>query len=584
MNANSIRYWQDQLSFAESVWADNGLAKDGSGPSAMRFIEAYRGKQWPLIGYMNGIDADSHVVVNSIFSTVNTSLAQLMARSPKVNAFPKKTEAAASASQAEAVINYYIEELKLRRQWNRALRDALLLPFGVVRHGYTPVDELFEPRRVRMLDRDSMHRADAPWVRRIPPWDIRIDPLAETFDSDGDARWCAFRSLFTMDEWKRNTAVNHPDDLRATYTIEKRDRSTGNVDVDVDVDMSPESGQILEVWTVYDKMERKWFQMSPGSAKLLRDPADWPIPWEGLPYDLLIFNEQADTPFGTSYVDQIWSQQCERNKVRTLMNELVKRVRRIVVANKSAFSEDELEKLATSDLTEILIANGDTTTALSQIPLGGLPQDLLLYDQAIREDIRETVGQSNMSRAQRINVETASEANRVALGDDMHTSRNEDAVHNWLQDSIRNFVAGVRTVTTEDVVVPILGAAEAQKLISQAGEPFLRVTPDVIAGEYQWSMVIGSSLPRQRADEIREAMAKLEMGVKFPQIVNLPYLLGKAFLSMDEDPARAMISPQQMQGVEDGLAQRGLSQFGGAGAEGESVNPAALLQQMPGVQ
>lgn len=574
MNAAELARWRSKLDFAEAVWNKNGLGKEGDREKTLRYLDSYRGDQWKSIGYMNGLDVESHLVVNSIFSTMNVLQSQLMARNPKCNAFPKKQEAADSASMAESLINYYIDELKLRRQWNRALRDAFLMPFGVVRHGYTPPDELFEPKRARALDRHTMSRHDAPWMRRIAPWDIRIDPLAETFESDGDARWCAFRSLCTLEEWRLNPAVNHPDDLRATYAI--------NTD-GAKLESNPEHGEILEVWSVYDKQEHKWFQLSPGSSKLLRDPEDWPIQWEGLPYDILIFNEQQDTPFGVSYAEQLWPLQCERNKTRTIMNELVKRIRRLIVLNKSAFSEDEAEKVRDSDLSEILMATGDVSGAIAQIPLGGLPQDLLLYDSAIKEDMREIVGQSNMARAQRINVETASEANRVALGEDIATSRNEDTVQNWLQDSVRNFVAGVRTVTTEEVLVPILGSADAQRLISAKGEPFLRVSPEVIAGEYQWTLVVGSSLPRQRADEIRERMAQLQIAQQYPQLCNLPYLLGRTFLAMDEDPTRAMVSPESMMQNEEGLQQRGISQFGGQGAEaGGNVNPAAFLQQMPG--
>lgn len=571
--------WNDRLDHAHNVWDEKGITGGTKSARMLQWLDAYRGEQWKYAPMISGVDPDAHMTINSVFSALNAMQAQHLARNPRVQAFPMKREEAATARVVEAVYNYYIGELKLRRQWNAAARDAFFCDIGFVVHGYTPQEQIYDQETGEMLEKHSQVRHDAPWMRRFAPWDVRVDPLASTFDSDGDARWFAYRCLYTVDDWERMEGVEHPSDLSPTVSKDRRESRPKSLRDEE----SSEAAGLIEVWWVWDKCERNYFACSPGSESLLCLPKDWPIPWNGLPYDLLQFNPSPDDPFGVSYMSQAWPIQQERNIVRTMLSQMAKRMRRLVGVNKEALADGDSTRLDSSDMTGIIEFRGPPRDHIHEFGLAGFDQGLMLYDRMLDEDLRETIGQSKMQRAQRINVESGTEAGRVALADDVLTGRNQDAIDNFLQDSIRNFAIGVRAVTTAEVIVPIVGVTDARLLVSSEGEPFLRATPEQIKGEYALHLVVGSTLPRSKVQDQREAMAWLQTAIQVPTIANIPEAMSEVALAFGKDPARALLSQEQSQQSRQ-LAQQEAAN-GAAPVEAASVDPGALLlQQSGGVQ
>jgi len=574
-DAERVR-WRERSNHADHVWREKGLTGEQTGEigSIAMLLDAYRGDQWKHVGWINGIDYDNHLVINSMFAAANTMEAQLLARLPKVQAFGRTPEAAVKAASWEALLNWGETEMKLEREWNRALRDAFFR-FGVVRLGYTPPEE--KHNRDEQVAFGSPTTADLPWLRRVAPWDIRIDPLAESWQADGDATWCEFISLFTVEQLKKMPGITIPRDLVPTISKDKRsidDRKRSDR-------YTYEAANLCEVRTVYDLAERKWFQWSPGSDKNLREPADWPEVFrglEGLPYALLAFNEPSDDPCPMGYAEMVWPLQRERNKVRTMLSELVRRHRRLIVGNKGAFDITEQQKITEGDIAEVFWSQGDVSQAVVQIPVAGFDQGLLLYDGVIQEDIRETIGQSKMARAQRINVESATEAASVAQGDSTQSGRNQIKVEAWLRDSIRLFAKGIQALPDTQYIVPVLGQRDAMRLM--AGEPaVLQISTADIQGEYLFDVEVGSTLPRSEREEIAKGMAWLQVAQQFPQNVNIPGAIIELAIAMGTDPSIALTNAQQIQGTNAALeGQPEVEPAGGAG----SISPAPFLAQQGG--
>jgi hypothetical protein len=564
--------WRERSAHADHVWREKGLSGDEAGAvgSIVRLLDAYRGDQWRHIGLLGGVDSDAHLVVNSMFSAANTMEAHLLARLPRVTVFGKTTAAAAKSRSFEHLMNWAITEVKAERAWNAALRDAFFR-FGIVRAGYTPHDEMFA-KDGSQVEFGSPTTADLPWLRRVAPWDIRIDPLAESWHADGDATWCEFISLYTLDMLKAMPGITVPRDLVPTISKDKR-----TIDERRREDRyTYEAANLVEVRTVYDLSERKWFQWSVGSDRLLREPADWPEVFrglEGLPYSLLAFNEPSDDACPMGYADMVWPLQVERNKVRTMLSELVRRYRRVIVANKSAFNDDtERTKLSDGEIAEVFWVNGDVSQAVRDIPLAGFDQGLLLYDQVIQEDIREVIGQSKMSRAQRINVETATEAARVGAGDDLQAGRNQIRVEAWLRDSVRLMAKCIQALPDAEWVIPVLGQQDAGALM--ASQPaVLQLSTDEIQGEYLFDIEVGSTLPRNDRQEIAKEMAWLQVAQQFPKNINVPAALVSLAIAMDKDPSTALMNAQQVAATDAAAEGPGTPAESGPG----SINPAPFL-------
>jgi hypothetical protein len=534
-------------------------------------MDAYRGDQWRTIGLMNGMDPEAHLVVNAVFATLNTMQAQYLARNPKVQVFPRIQKYADAARPFSNLMNYLVQEAKLSRAWNAAMRDAFYR-VGFVRVGYTPPPERFSAKNRRLEGHPSA--LDVPWMRRVAPWDIRIDPLAESWHADGDARWCEFISLATMDQLKGNPNITVPRDLQPTISKDRRNRDERRM-------QDPyhhEAGNLVELRTVYDIEERKWFQWSPGSDRNLRDPDDWPESLdglEGLPYAMLALNEQQDDPCPLGFADVLWPLQVERNKVRTILNELTKRMRRIIVANRNAFTDDDQNKIADSDLVEVLFATGEARGAIEQIPIAGFDQTLLLYDQMIQEDIRETLGQSKMARGQRINVTSATEAASVAQGDDTLAARNQARIEEWLRDSIKLYAKVAQRSISDHIIVPVVTEEDAAAVM--AGTDASRtVSPEMLQGDFLFEIEVGSTLPRSRQAEIAEAMAWMQAIGPFAQNASIPDAMVALAIAFNKDPRKALMNAQQIKGTQEKLAETAPTEEPGRSGGGGSIDPAAL--------
>jgi hypothetical protein len=385
-------------------------------------------------------------------------------------------------------------------------------------------------------------RRDKPWLRRWSLWDFRLDPMAETPDSDGDARWCAFRTLMTRQEIERNPKMRIPKSLTGTLRLAmpspRGPRRTQR-------DGAPPR-EYFEVWSVYDKTDRSWFQTDGRYEHVLRAEDAWPLPWEDLPYDALYFNPQSDTLFPIPYAKTVMPAVVMRNKLRTLMEELTKRLRRVIPFNENLLGEGAAGKLEDLMLMEFIPVKGEIGNAIGQIQVGGFPSELLAYDALLKEDVREALGQSNMERGQRINVESAREAAGVQQGAAVNASRNIEALEDFLDSSIRHYAQARRATTLEPELVPILGSDDARILITDLAEKYLQVTPEDLKGEFDFIIKQGSTLPDTKQRRISEALAAYQVGHGNP-LANEQELLAGVFRAMGLNVSKMMLNDQQLQ-------------------------------------
>lgn len=561
-----IKEWTKRLEHAHRFFHKNGVIRPGAisdkpwsvqqvNRQLMDFIGSYRGEAWA--DSWGGIPEEELSVTPTFFSTANTFVAQLLAREPEPEVLPRTSEKAENARVWEAVLKYDVHELKMKRQWNLALSDAFFAGFGIVRHGFTPSDE-FTSRSEDLLEKYAMARPDKPWIRRIKPWDFRIDPLAETFHPDGDAEWCAFRSLVCMDDVEQNPNMSTWDGM-PTVSIKLAEGAE-------------EPEEFVPIWTIYDKCDRTWFQIAEGDdKKLIRQPSDWPIPWEDLPFDVCQFNPQMDSPFPVSYAAIIYPSVIHRNKLRTLTEELQKRMRRIILIREDALAEDSKRKIQNADLTEILFTSADPSQVIAQVQVGGADPSLIAYDSLLEKDIRESLGQSAMERGQRINVESGTEAANVAAGGQINASRNVEAVEDFLASSMRHYAIARQATTIGEEIIPIVGMADASLINGQQTE--LRVTGADLAGEFDFKIRAGSTLPETREKRTREAVADIGVMAQAPQLHNLQEGFATYWQARGKNPAKMMLNIEQLQ-------QTGAGQPTGEQTGGEQIpNLLAALQQ-----
>lgn len=573
----------DRLRWAKEIHIGLGLIGRGTSTNVMRqLIEMYRGNQWMDPGPFGGLGQDVLRVANKIFPIANRQQAGVAARNPRVQYFPRNEQQSSRAAKAEALHNYDIVEDSHILAFNTALRDHQFARFpGIVRHGYTPPEELFDDQGRRLANFRA--HPNRPWMKRWAPWDTLIDPRAESFEPGGGAMWCAFRSVMTLDAIRKNPnmiARENLKDFKGNIHPRWKEMRPAHLRVDED----PDQDSYVEVWTIYDLEDRTWNQLTlNGVDRYLREPDEWPIAWEDLPYDAFIVNPQMDTPFPRAMLEDIVPYQDELNQVRTMMSILARSIRRPPVLDKNKFETEEIDKLTTGALAEAVLCQGSPGDAIESQTLAGFPQELIQYAAQIVDDMRESVGISRFGRAQRENVESAHEAQFIQSGQDVIEARTQDAFDRFVRNGERKYMQGRRAVlaeTGEEEVVRVLGAHGAAEL-----ESYFTVSAEDLAGEFDFQVEAGSTRPRDLDQEAQKAAVDLQVLGALP--FTMTEFLAQRYAELRRlDPAR-VIRPQAAQAtnVQDaGEIMRGAGLEGGANGQGIDANLAAFLAFQQGGQ
>jgi hypothetical protein len=531
-----FKRWRDRLRYAKKTWVDHGIL-GSQHPSHMRLlIEFYRGNQWAHLSGIPGIHEDHLASVNKIFPIANTLHGDVASRNPQVQVFPRTDDSIPKALPVENLINYDIEELNFKRQTNRALAYHLFGPFGVVRHGFTPPEE-FESESGRRMQMYRPAKSARPWIRAVKPWNVLFDPSCDYFHPDEGLEWVAFRDVMLLADIKDNPNMIARDqlkDFQGNISQEWKDMQYGHHDAGDDPDMKNK----VEVFTVYEARERTWFQMTlDGVDNYLRDPDDWPIDWETLPVSIFQVNEQMDTPFTLPIMDQCPSIQQELNRLRSMMGELVFRLRRLIGVQATGMDDAEINKIEDGAINEIIKTKASPKEVIQLITSGVFPQELLQYEALLEEDMREVVGQSKMGRAQRINVETAHEVERVQQGQDVSTGRIVDAFETFNQEIIRLYMQGRRA--TMDIT-----GAEIVRIVGQQDENGIQawgqVAPGDLHGDFDFNVVHGSTRPRDRDREAQKAAADFQLAFNAPDIFKAAFFARKYLEARGIDPTRGL--------------------------------------------
>lgn len=578
LSTTETALWRDRLRYSDEVWKRAGLHDQSPVEThAKRWMDYYRGDQADGIGY-RGIDRGLGVIENVMFSTLNALVASLYARNPRTDVMADRPDRKTAAERMERVVNFLVASprLRIRRELNRVLWDAAMLKFGIARHGFTMPEEK-QDSRGNLLETYDGKRPHFPWIERTAPWDFRCDALAATLHPE-HASWCAFRDLYPLATIRKSPAFIARDDLRPTRSMNDakfHDSRRRN--------LSPDENDLVEVWTVYDKVKRETFRLSPGSDRAISKVNEWPIPWRTLPYSVLQFNPTPDDPMGVSFSELVGPLQDDLNRTRTLTLELAKRQRRMVFVNPDLLIDGEADKLENMSLMEIILAR-DVNNAAREVQVGGGYQELLLLSAQIKDSIRSLIGVGEMERGQRINVETAAEATQVGAGAALQRGRNQGPFEDFLADAIETFSRGVQATATQPIVVPILGSEGASDLFASAeGVSFDEVQPEEIQGEFQYRIRPGSTMPHDPNEEARKMLALTSALQPFGELVNLPQAAIDIILAFEKDPAKLLNTQSQLQAQVAQRAQQPMTEDGPPGQQtpqggGVDAQLASLLQ------
>jgi len=566
MSDVEFQRWRQRLQHAENLWRDVGWIPDGKEGSAdkfsaMNFLDGYRGKfQKSMNGAMEEAD---QMVGNIFFSIVNTTLAQVSSKIPDPILRPLGGPAADADSRRRAWLNeqlveFMVRERDIKNETDKAFQCAMLTGAGFIRHGFTP-EVSFENDDGKIIARFKNQTPDLPWGQFMRPWEMRIDPLVNSFNPKQEPRWCAFYNMHYEESIRDDPNLIFRRDLTATKHFDTRPEGSRGTKIESG---SPDVMSVYEEWVIYDAQEQRFFGISPGSDKLIREERPWAFEYGQLPYSYLACNDQTDTPFPIPFPQMFWDEQLLYNKVWTVINALVGRMRRLIFANKDAISPEVMDLLRSPNgFMEIIEAEGgDLGNAIKEIGVAPIDGQLIGLTYQLKESIREVVGVSNFDRGQRANVETAAEANNIAAGGTIARGRLQERYEEFWKNVItvmhRTFL---QSEQARQMVIPIIGKRNLDFLTADdRAQGFVTVDIGELQGEFSYDVKLDSTLRTDPNTELARTVSGYNvLGGVESSMANQDYYANRIAELSGADPEQAIVSEQirnqmaaQQQGAE----------------------------------
>lgn len=533
-----------------------------------RYIDLYKGKHW------SGRSENDRLIVNFVFSTINTMAPAVAVNNPKFVVNARKAEQAPNAIITEEVLNYMWRTHKYQDEFRLAVNDWLIIGHGWCKVGYKFVKPPEEKKSDEVAsdpanggeeygidDREDVDGNvesemyvydDRPFLERISPFDMFVDPDARhpkemcwiaqrvwrpIQDVQVDSRYSkTARGKVSGKSWSRWTSSEGDGDARsASDKPDKGPKSYVEVIEYYDIKRGTVATFALDSDTTEDE---SGFLIKPRSMPYAK----------GHPFEMLRNYEIADHFYPMGDVSQIESLQLELNETRTQMINHRKRFSRKWLYAKDAFDALGIQALE-SDADNVMIpVEGDEINlqnVMQPVPAVITPSEF--YDQSamIIADIDRISGVTDYQRGGGQNgiKRTATEA---AMIQDSANAKAQDRLAK-IESSLARL--GERVI---GLMQQFMTGDQVARIVTMPGRAWINYDPDYIQGDFDYEVAAGSTEPmnetfrRQSAMQLVDAsMPFLEMGVANPQALFMQ-ILQKGFGIKDVSAFLVQQTPEQV--------------------------------------
>jgi hypothetical protein len=497
-----------------------------------RWIDLYRGYQ-----YEGARSENDRLIINIVFATVNVLVPAVSINNPKFSISARKPDAQAQAMLTQEILNYLWQVHRYQQDFRLAVLDFIIIGHGWNKVGYKFVKEP-ESKKADLpagnsdLDAEAYEEGvddrkdkegnveselnttdDRPFVERISPFDIFVDPDAR---HPKEMRWIAQRT------WRPLADVQV--DSRYSVTARKKvgarswSRWAGGADGDGRADDGEPARnlQYAEIFEFYDVKRGTVATLSIDSSENAQDadggflikPKKMPYA-AGHPFEMIRNFEVPDHFYPVGDIEQIESLQLELNETRNQMMNHRKRFARKWLYEKDAFDRDGVQALE-SDVDNAMIpvvSDGDPSKVIAPVPAVITPPEFYNQSDLISTDMDRVSGVSDYQRgAQTAIKRTATEA---AMIQDASNSRAQDRLVK-IEDSLARI--GERII---QLMQQYLTGKHVARIISIPGAAWLEYDKDYIKGEFDYSVQGGSTEPQNETFKRQSAMQLVDASMPF---------------------------------------------------------------------
>lgn len=481
-----------------------------------RMIDLYRGKH-----YHSYSEAD-RLLVNMAFATINVIWPGVSVNYPKIVVSARTSDKAPQAVMAESIVNYWWRRYDCQEHFREATKDYLLVGHGWLKTGYRFVekdktdvedsDEMATDAPESMAETEIIITEDRPFIERISPFDMFVDPDATSMNN---IRWIAQRIRRPLKAVKKDKRYNAqarnqaaPSHYSKWSADEHKRPRRGNSAEDA----------YVEIWEFYDLDTNKMSIFCEGSTQFLVPPTDIPFAF-GHPYVFMANYKVPDQFYPIGDLEAIEPLQLELNETRTQIMNHRKRFSRKWLYKESAFDSEGRNALE-SDEDNVLVpvvSEESLGSVITPMPAIVNPPELYNLSDLITNDINKVSGVTEYQRGTIPETRrTATEAGILADAANARVSDKLAQIEKTIGELGKRLIALAQQYLTGEHSVRVLGGGSQQ-------QAWLTFDSDYISGEFDFEVVGGSTQPlnesfrRQTAIQLVDAMAPfVQMGVVDP--------------------------------------------------------------------
>lgn len=533
-----------------------------------RLVDLYRGKHWPSSTALNR----DMIAVNLAFSTINVIAPSVAVNYPKIVVQATSQENVDRAAFVEAVVNYLWRHHNFRTPFRAAVKDFLIFGHGWVKVGWKFIEQeqsISENERDVLIEEaiaesdlaamDSPELAgdlltdeeimanipsslsriveDQPFLERISPFDIFVDPAATHME---DAKWIAQRIVLPLEEAQNDKRFKPAARKRLSADNGYRGDLT-----DRDYMRNEFVADQVVIWEYYDITNNTLAVYAENASEFLIDPINMPYAY-GQPFVMLRNYDVPDRFYPIGDLESIESLQLELDKTRSqLMNDR-KRYARKYLYHERSFGPEGREALESDEdgrLVPVVDENKPLSEVVVPMPQSPISPEIYNYSTIIENDINTVSGISEYARGAMPEIRrTATEASIVADAQNARSADKLAIVEITISDCARKVIQLMQQFMTGQQMARVSGRGE---------DLFVEYAREDITGEYDFTVQAGSTQPmnetirRQQAVSLLNAVAPLVGTVIDPQAL-AAHVLESGFGI--KDPERFMMQqgpPQQ---------------------------------------
>ena len=469
-----------------------------------RLVDLYRGKHYEHYA------EEDRILVNLAFSTVNVIAPSIAVNYPKITVNAVDPDKAAQAVIAEAVVNYWWRNRNFKEHFQRAVKDFLVVGHGWLKVGYRYVEEErvgdFEDISDAGVEENVASTTlvvtkDEPFVERISPFDVFIDPDATGMD---DAKWICHRVRRTINDvrtdkrYARNAREDVPAVSYARYTDDPSSRKIHDKDEGY-----------ADVYEFYDLKNNTVSVFADGGESFLIKPKKQPYSF-GHPFVMIRNYDVPDCFYPIGDLEAIEPMQRELNETRTQMMNHRKRYARKYLYRETNFDSNGRAALESDEDNVMVPVQGDMPLADAVAPFPALINPPEFYNQSelIRTDIELISGVTEFMRGGVSEIRrTATEA---ALIQDAQNARTADKLA-VIETAIAKLGRRVMQLAQQ-----FMTGEQVARITAKDGEPmWVTFDRDYIAGEFDFEVAAGSTQPTNEAYRRQSAMQMVDAMAPF---------------------------------------------------------------------